>query len=137
MASVLIDTSAWIEAMRRQGDEAVRGRVRALVIEGRARFSDWIRLELWAGVGEAERRWIRQMESAVETAPTDAPVWDLARRLAGMARSQGATFLAPDLLVAACARANGLDLYHRDAHLKSIMEFADRFGRQFAPSRAF
>jgi hypothetical protein len=36
-------------------------------------------LELWTGIGEAERRWLRQMESLVETAPTDAAVWDLAR----------------------------------------------------------
>jgi predicted nucleic acid-binding protein len=126
MAAVLIDTSIWIEAMRRGGDEVVRGRVEALVTEGRARFSDWVRLELWAGVGESERRWLRQMESLVETAPTGAPVWDLARRLAGAGRAKGVTFLAPDLLVAACARANGLGLYHRDAHLKKIVEFADR-----------
>jgi len=124
MAGTLIDTSAWIEAMRRGGDETVRGRVQALVAEGRARFSDWVRLELWTGIGEAERRWLRQMESLVETVPTDAAVWDLARRLAGAARAQGGTFPASDLLVAACARANGLDLYHRDAHFKKIGEIA-------------
>jgi predicted nucleic acid-binding protein len=124
MPGVLIDTSAWIEAMRRGGDEGVRGRVHALVAEGRARFSDWVRLELWAGVGEAERRWLRQMESLVETAPTDAAVWDLARRLTGAARGQGHTFPASDLLVAACARANGLELYHRDAHFGKILEIA-------------
>jgi predicted nucleic acid-binding protein len=126
MAGVLIDTSVWIEAMRRGGDEALRSSLEALVTDGRARFSDWVRLELWAAVGESERRWLRQMEALVETAPTTAPVWELARRLAGAARSEGRTFHAPDLLVAACARANGLDLFHRDAHLKKIVELADK-----------
>jgi predicted nucleic acid-binding protein len=126
MAGVLIDTSVWIESMRRGGDEAVRSRVEALVTEGRARFCDLVRLELWAGIGEAERRWLRQMESLVETAPTDTRVWELARKLAGTARAQGTTFHAPDLLIAACARANDLELYHRDAHLKKILDFAAR-----------
>lgn len=108
--------------MRRGGDEAVRTRVQALIRNGQARFCDWVRLELWAGIGEAKRQWLRRMEGLLETVPTDDSVWEAARRLAGAARARGRTFPAADLLVSACARIHGLDLYHRDDRLTRLAE---------------
>jgi len=53
----LIDTSSWIDAMRRDGDPAVRARVLALMQSGEAAWCDMVRLELWNGLrGAAERR---------------------------------------------------------------------------------
>ena len=37
---LLIDTSAWVEAMRRRGDEITRNEVYAALRTGRARFCD-------------------------------------------------------------------------------------------------
>jgi len=60
---VLIDTSAWVEAMRRRGDETIRNEVHAALRTGRARFCDFVRLELWNGVGgDAERKWLLELE---------------------------------------------------------------------------
>lgn len=124
--AALIDTSAWIEAMRQKGDEHVRTQVETLVRQGRARFCDLVRLELWNGIGgHAERRWLSEMEEVVETVPTDDQVWMEARRLALAARPRGLTVPATDLLIAACARIHGLDLVHRDSHfdlLSGILE---------------
>ena len=120
---ILIDTSAWIEAMRARGDDAIRAQVQIAVREGRARFCDFVRLELWNGVGaEPERRWLAELEQVVDTVPTDARVWSEARSLAEETRRQGLTLPASDLLIAACARIHGLDLLHRDAHFDRLAE---------------
>lgn len=114
---LLIDTSAWIEAMRRKGDEATRNEVHAALRSGRARFCDFVRVELWNGIGgDAERKWLVDMEQSVESVPTDERVWSEARRLARESRRQGLSLPGTDLLIAACARVHGLEILHRDAH---------------------
>jgi predicted nucleic acid-binding protein len=118
---LLIDTSAWVEAMRRQGDEATRDEVHAALRAGRARFCDVVRLELWNGIGDdRERKWLTELEQTVETVPTDDAVWKEARRLARETRRQGLTLPSTDLLVAACSRVHGLEILHRDGHFDRL-----------------
>lgn len=118
---LLIDTSAWIEAMRRKGDEATRNEVHAALRSGRARFCDLVRVELWNGIGgDAERKWLVDMEHSVESVPTDERVWSEARRLARESRRLGLSLPATDLLIAACARVHGLEILHRDAHFDRL-----------------
>ena len=122
MASpLLIDTSAWVEAMRRSGDEATRREVYSVLRAGRARFCDLVRLELWNGIGgDGERKWLAELEQSVETVPTDERVWAEARRLAQETRRQALTLPATDLLIAACARVHGLEILHRDGHFDRL-----------------
>ncbi|HEX3530326.1 MAG TPA: PIN domain-containing protein [Thermoanaerobaculia bacterium] len=118
---LLIDTSAWVEAMRRQGDEATRNAVHAALTNGRARFCDMVRLELWNGLGDdRERKWLREVEQAVESVPTDATVWREATRLAVEARRKGLSVPATDLLIEACSRVHKLEILHRDSHLDRL-----------------
>jgi predicted nucleic acid-binding protein len=118
---LLIDTSAWVEAMRQRGDEATRNEVYAALRTGRARFCDFVRLELWNGIGgDAERKWLLELEQSVETVPTDESVWAEARRLAQEARRQGLTLPGTDLLIAACSRVHGLEILHRDGHFDRL-----------------
>jgi predicted nucleic acid-binding protein len=118
---LLIDTSAWVEAMRRQGDEATRKAVHAALTSGRARFCDIVRLELWNGIGdERERKWLREIEQAVDSVPTDPAVWLEATRLALEARRKGLTVPATDLLVEACSRVYKLEILHRDGHFDRL-----------------
>jgi predicted nucleic acid-binding protein len=118
---VLIDTSAWVEAMRRTGDADTRSQVQAILRSGRARFCDFVRLELWNGVGgDAERKWLAELEQSVEMVSTDAEVWSEARRLAQETRRQALTLPASDLLIAACSRVHGLEILHRDGHFDRL-----------------
>ncbi|HKH47121.1 MAG TPA: PIN domain-containing protein [Thermoanaerobaculia bacterium] len=118
---LLIDTSAWVEAMRQRGDEATRNEVQAALRTGRARFCDFVRLELWNGIGgDAERKWLLELEKSIETVPTDDSVWAEARRLAQEARRQGLTLPGTDLLIAACSRVHGLEILHRDGHFDRL-----------------
>ena len=121
MRRVLIDTSAWIEALREDGDPGIREAVRSVLVEGTAVLCDMVRLELWNGArGDAEQRMLRELDRDLECVPTSVGVWQAARRLARAARRQGVTVPATDLLVAACADHHELDLIHRDRHFDRI-----------------
>jgi predicted nucleic acid-binding protein len=107
--------------MRRVGDEPTRNEVYAALRAGRARFCDLVRLELWNGIGgDAERKWLLELEQSVENVPTDDTVWAEARRLAQETRRQGLSLPATDLLIAACAGVHGLEILHRDSHFDRL-----------------
>jgi predicted nucleic acid-binding protein len=123
----LIDTSAWIETLRSTGEPAIRTRVGSLTAGDRAVLCDVVRLELWNGARSAgDHRLLRELEANLETVPTTAEVWELARELARIARGQGLTVPATDLLIAACAEHHGLGLLHNDAHFDKLAELRGR-----------
>lgn len=118
---VLVDTSAWIDALRRDGDPDVRALVRAATAEGRAVLCDLVLLELWNGAqGASEQRLLRDLERDLEKVPTTPSVWETALELARTCRSGGVSAPATDLLIAACAEHHGLQILHRDAHFDHI-----------------
>jgi predicted nucleic acid-binding protein len=117
----LIDTSAWIHALRPDGNPQIRARVAVLLETGQAAFCPIIRLELWNGArGDHEKRVIRDLERELPDLEISAPVWQAACALAHAARKSGNTVSATDLLVAACAHHHGVELLHDDAHFAVI-----------------
>ena len=117
----LIDTSAWIETLRADGDAEIRAKVTALAVDGRAVLCDMVRIELWNGVRNTrDHRLLRELEEQIETVPTTAEVWAGARELARSSRAKGLTLPATDLLIAACAEHHGLGLVHRDGHFEQL-----------------
>lgn len=122
----LIDTSSWIDALRRDGDPAVRARVQALMQSGEAAWCDFVRLELWNGLrGVAERKQMEALEADVTLLPTTEAVWSRARELARRARAAGLTVPGADLLIAACAWEHGVAMEHDDAHLTALAALFD------------
>lgn len=121
VAGVLVDTSAWVEALRRDGNGAIRDAVGAATRDGRVVFCEMVLLELWNGArGDAERRVLRALESDLVTLPTTPDVWRLAREMGEACRRQGITVPATDLLIAAFAQHHALDLLHNDRHFPLI-----------------
>ena len=117
----LIDTSSWIDALRRDGDPAIKARVERLMREGRAAWCDMVRLELWNGLrGPAERKQMEALELDVITLATTEAAWSKARRLAQRARAKGITVPGADLIIAACAWEHGVEMEHDDAHLAAL-----------------
>ena len=71
---VLIDTSAWAQALRRSGDPSVRARVAKHLADLTAAWCDMVRLELWAGVrNDADARaceaWRQRTRASRSTRP--------------------------------------------------------------------
>jgi predicted nucleic acid-binding protein len=113
----LVDTSAWTQTLRRNGDAAVRLRVEAMIAANQAAWCDPVRLELWNGVrGATERARLRQLEQSLVVLPITGAVWDSACSLAERARTGGLNVPAVDIVVFACAREYGVGLEHRDKH---------------------
>jgi hypothetical protein len=52
----LVDTASWIHQMRERGDPEVCLRVEELLLAGQAAWCGIVRLELWAGIGDARER---------------------------------------------------------------------------------
>ena len=126
MAACLIDTSSWIEALRVDGDAAVRERVASHLREGRACLAELVILELWNGArGERERRELTRLETTLPMLETGRAVWQLAWDLARVSRSSGLTVPATDILVYACASYHRVDLEHSDAHFDAIRRVAE------------
>jgi predicted nucleic acid-binding protein len=118
---ILVDTSAWIDALRRDGDPSMRASVRAATAEGRAVLCDLVLLELWSGAhGPSEQRLLRELERDLEKVPTPPAVWEAAFELARTCRRAGISAPATDILIAACAAHHKLEILHRDSHFDYI-----------------
>lgn len=108
--------------MRLRGDPRVRSRVEALLRAGEAAWCAMVRLEIWAGVGdERERRVLREYESVVPELPIDERTWLDAFAIARRARDAGKTVPPSDVLIFACARRNGVEVEHADAHFDMLV----------------
>lgn len=117
----LIDTSAWIETLRPEGDADTRRAVEEATRDGDAALCEMVLLELWAGAGNIrEQAVITRLAADLEMLPIDAHVWQRAWALARTCRAAGVTVPTTDLLIAACADHHGVDLLERDAHFAQI-----------------
>lgn len=119
----LIDTSSWIEALRRDGRADVRDRVRKLLVEGQAVWCDLVSLELWNGArGDYEKERLTALEKEIDCLTTTDKVWDLARTLARKARKAGKKVPASDLLISACGLYHQVEIEYCDQHFDLIIE---------------
>lgn len=119
----LVDTSSWVHALRRKGNEETRERVRLLVENGEAAWCAMVRLELWAGVGgDQERKALHDFEEHIPDLGITDEVWEEACELASRCRKAGKTAPASDVLIAACARHHQLALERADAHFEFLMK---------------
>ena len=109
----MIDTSSWIDAMRRDGDPEIKARVVALVREGTAAWCDIVRLELWNGLrGTAERKQMEELEVDVINLPTSDAVWETG--CAGQPTVETASETTPEV-PARCAHTAAMATMWRNA----------------------
>lgn len=119
----LVDTSSWIESLRRHGSINVRERVRKLLINGTASWCDMVSVELWNGArGEKEKKRLAELEKAIICLPTTEEVWVLARKLAKKCRNAGQTIPSTDLLITSCALFYEAEIEHCDTHIGTILK---------------
>ena len=117
----LIDTSCWIEALRRKGDSAIRAKVQSLLQTSEAAWCDMVRLELWNGAtSEWDKKLLRDLEATLPSLPMGPDTWNMATDLAVRSRSAGHTIPATDLLIFACARSHGVEVEHKDHHFEKL-----------------
>lgn len=120
--SVLIDTSAWIEFLRRTGDQVVTTRVAEAMESGRAAYTCPVSFELYAGARKSETRTLDEALSFARRIELSPKHWDLAAGYAAQLRAKGVTAPASDLLIATVAVESNSELLARDHHFEMIRD---------------
>jgi hypothetical protein len=123
-ALVLVDTSAWIDGMRRDGP--AKAKLADLLRRDRVATCDLVIAELLAGpLAAPEYARVARMLRALHYMDTPSGLgWragDLGKRL----RGRGLRVPATDLLIAALAEHFGLGIAHCDRHYDLIAREAD------------
>jgi len=119
--TVLIDTSSWIHALRKSGEDSIRRRVQTLLLNGDAAWCDLIRLELCRGAStQAERAYLNNLHRDITTLPLTASVWERACGIGQVCRKAGKPVPTVDLIIAACAREHEVALEHNNRHFRFI-----------------
>ena len=109
---IVVDTSVWVEALRRDGEQA---RVlRHLLDADDVLLPIPVKIELLSSVSQRERRTLRSGLSALPLAyPTD-DTWRLVDSWTDRAVEAGASFGVGDLLIAALAHDAGALVWSND-----------------------
>ena len=114
---VLIDTSAWIWALRPDGVAAIRNRVSEVLAERRGATTPLVLLELLGGARD-EKSYGELLEelSALQQFSINEAVWTRSYRSAFDLKRHGVTVPATDVLIATVAQENRVTLLHADHH---------------------
>jgi predicted nucleic acid-binding protein len=120
---ILVDTSAWVEFLRRTGS-SVNLRVEALVADGaRIAITDPVRMELLAGTrGRAEHERIRRLAGSCELQRVNTAIdFDSAAAVWRTCRSRGRPVRSlTDCLIAAVAIRADVPVLHADRDYSAI-----------------
>jgi hypothetical protein len=116
----LVDTSAWVEFLRRTGDPQVKRAVARLMEDGLTAYTCPIRFELLSGVRPEEEGDLQQALGFSHHILFEPDDWREAAALERLLRKQGVKIPRNDLFVATVAIRTGLSLLCRDAHFNAV-----------------
>jgi hypothetical protein len=123
---VLVDTSAWLLALRKKYLPSIRERIDALLGENRVATAGIIKLELLGGTKtESEFYRLKSRLDALFMIETDDSVWERASRLAFELRRQGITVPYTDILIASSALKLEATILHVDYHFDVMAKHAE------------
>ncbi len=119
---VLVDSSAWIEGLRRKGRIEVKLALEGLLDEDKTLLCDPVRLEILGGARRNERRRLGQCLAVIPFRRCSAEDWENAIALAWRLRDHGVTVPWLDVLIAAIALQDRIPVYAVDRHFPEIAE---------------
>ena len=122
---VLVDSSAWIESLRRYGNIEVKLAIEGLLDAYEAQWCAPVRLEVLGGARLDERAKLGRMFSAIPYRPSREDDWDRAVALAWRLRGSGLTVPWLDVLIASIAIHDKVRLYAVDGHFQEIVRHTD------------
>ena len=114
---VLVDTSAWIFALKKNPFLPLKEKIDLLLGEGLILTFGMIKLELLGGAkSEKEFTRLKNRLDALYEIPADQSLWDKASELAFMLHRKGITVPYTDILIASAALYSKATLLHADVH---------------------
>ena len=121
----LVDTSAWVEFLRRKGDPKVKHAVARLLQADQAACTCPIRFELLSGVRAAEESDLEQALALAQNYPFGPDDWRAAAILERRLRTKGLTVPRNDIFVAVKAIGLRQSVVCRDRHFDAIKKIVD------------
>lgn len=118
----LVDTSAWVEFLRRKGDAKIKEVVARLIESEWAAYTCPIRFELLSGVRSEERPDLDQVFKFSRHVPFEPEDWSEAAALEREFRANGLTIPRNDLFVATVAIRVEIPVICRDAHFQAMRQ---------------
>ena len=122
---VLVDTSAWVEFFRHQGDLAVKLAVRNLLKEFEATLCGPVELEFLGGALPHEKNLIQAWFNILPYARNDQKIWRKAADLYSRMRAEGITVPWNDALIASISLEQDCRIYAVDKHFTSMAPILD------------
>lgn len=113
---VIVDTSVFVDFFRGETIQLFE----TLLTQNRILLSDYVRLELMAGVRKSEEAALRHALAGLHHLRHDPEVFPTAALILRRVRTQGITVGGIDLLIAAQARLSGHPVFSRDKVFEMI-----------------
>lgn len=137
---VLVDSSAWIEGLRRTGSLEVKLSLEGLLDAYEAMVCSPVRLEVLGGAGAQERNRLSHYFSILPHRVCHLADWERAIALAWRLRDRGVSVPWIDVLIASVALHDGLRVYAVDHHFAVIAQttglrlYEPGYGGSFTPA---
>ncbi len=117
----LVDTSAWIFALKSEGAQEIRDRIGQIISDEELFTTGIIKLELLSGTKtQKEFDRLKKYLDALDMVETDDRLWESAYKLAFKLLRHGITVPNTDILIAACGFVAKATIVHADAHFEMI-----------------
>lgn len=119
---VIIDTSAWVEFFRRDGDLHVKLAVKGLLDEYEGALCGPVEMEFLGGARENEMKRIKAWFDLIPYVRNDLKIW---REAAGnFAKLKAKGFMVPwnDILIGTIAKNESIKVYAKDKHFTMMAE---------------
>lgn len=117
---VLVDTSVWIEAARRNGDLSYKVGLENLLDEYEAVWCSPVKLEFMGGARKEDRKRLEFWFESIPYRETKERHWAAAKLNSWKLRDQGLTLPWNDILIATMAQLEDLRVYSKDKHFESL-----------------
>ena len=117
---ILIDTSAWINFLRKSGERNLKLKVAEILDFEFAAWTCPIKFELLSGARENEKNDILEMLSFSNRVIFSDPHWEMAAEIEKTLRKNGITVPRDDIFVSACSICEEIPLLHNDRHFEII-----------------
>lgn len=119
---VLVDTSAWIEMHRRDGDPAVKLAVRGLLDAYEATLCGPVEMEFLGGASPQQRDKLQAWCNLLPYLRNDQTLWRKAAAHFSLLRARGLTIPWNDVLIATIALENDCRVYALDSHFEAMVD---------------
>ncbi len=119
---ILIDTSGWVDFLRRQGNPDTKSKVAAYIELGEAAYCAPIEFELLAGAKARELANVKAALGFSTFLPFTRSCWQRAAHMEKQLRAKGVTVPRDDIFVGAAALHHGVALFSHDPHFALIRD---------------